>query len=237
MNIKKTAFPEHDCNFIVPSILSADFSCLKKDIQSIEKYSGWIQIDVMDGHFVPNLSFGPHIASNVRKITNLPLDVHLMVEKPFNFVNSFYRSGANLITCHIESEDFLKAIKEIKRLGLKAGIALNPRTDFSKAIKYLKYVDLLLIMTVNPGFGGQEFISEMLEKIKIAKKFKDENKMKYYIQVDGGINENNIFKVLRAGANSIVMGSGLFSKDNPKFIKRLFDNIGGIYGKKDTNSR
>jgi len=211
--------------FIVPSILSADFSCLKKEIKSVEKYAGWIQVDIMDGHFVPNLSFGPHITSNLRKITKLPIDVHLMVENPLDFIIPFYKSGADLITCHIESKNFLKALKKTKQLNIMAGLAIKPATPIKNVLKYLNHIDLLLIMTVEPGFGGQAFIESMLDKIKEASAIREKKGYKFHIQVDGGINEKTIFDCIKAGANSFVMGNALFSRRNPYFIKMLYNKI------------
>ncbi|MEW5951315.1 MAG: ribulose-phosphate 3-epimerase [Elusimicrobia bacterium] len=221
-------FPDYNDVFITPSVLSADFSCLKKEIFSVEKHSGWIQLDIMDGHFVPNLSFGPHIASCIRNLSELPLDVHLMVEKPFLFVEPFAKAGADIITCHIEAENPLKTIKKIRSLGLKAGLALNPQTSFYKAEKYLSQIDLLLIMSVNPGFGGQEFISDSYDKIKEAASYKFKKKLNYYIQVDGGISSDNAVRCALLGANSLVMGSALFKEKNPKFISKLYGKIKGI---------
>lgn len=218
-------FPKHNEVFIVPSVLSADFTRLSKEIKSIEKYSGWIQIDVMDGHFVPNLSFGPHITASIRKLTSLPLDAHLMVEKPLNFLDAFKSAGADLISCHIESENFLKAIRKIRAMGLKAGLALNPSTPFSRAVKYLGEVDLLLIMTVNPGFGGQKFIEEMYSKIRQAGDFKKKKGAGFHIQVDGGVGPSNALNCVKAGANSLVMGSAIFKEKNPAFIRALSSSL------------
>ncbi|MEF3279992.1 MAG: ribulose-phosphate 3-epimerase [Elusimicrobiota bacterium] len=218
-------FPDYNENFIVPSLLSADFSHLKKEIKSVEKYSGWLQLDVMDGHFVPNLSFGPHIAECVKKITSLPLDVHLMVKNPVKFIEPFIKSGADLITVHFESDDFEKALKLIKKYRIKAGIALKPKTQFEKIKKIIPFCDLVLIMTVEPGFGGQNFIFDMIHKIKQARDFINLNKYKIYLQVDGGINENTILYAMNSGANSFVMGSALFAKKNPFFIKKMYNLI------------
>ncbi len=221
----KASFPPSGRPVIVPSVLSADFSCLKKEICSVEKYSGWIQLDVMDGHFVPNLSFGPHIALCLRKITSLPLDVHLMVEQPLHFIEPFAKAGADLITCHIESDDFLKALRKIKSLGIKAGLALNPGTPFSSAKKYLKEIDLLLIMSVNPGFGGQKFMPQALEKIRQASLYRKESGLEFYIQVDGGVGRENAGICAAAGADSLVMGSAVFREKNPSFISKLSKDL------------
>ncbi|MCX7905891.1 MAG: ribulose-phosphate 3-epimerase [Elusimicrobiales bacterium] len=227
-------FPSIYDNFIVPSILSADFSNLSKEIKKVEKYSGWIQVDVMDGHFVKNLSFGPHITSCLRKITDLPIDVHLMVEEPLNFIDSFSKAGANIITVHYESKNFLSALKKIKSFKLKSGIAVKPKTPAYVVKKYLDIVDLVLVMTVEPGFGGQEFIFDMLEKIKELRDFINLNKLPVYLQVDGGINENTILYAINSGANSFVMGSALFREKNPFFIKKMYNFIKKY--EKDINS-
>ncbi|PIS47144.1 MAG: ribulose-phosphate 3-epimerase [Elusimicrobia bacterium CG08_land_8_20_14_0_20_51_18] len=221
----KIRFPNYKENFIVPSVLSADFTRLAREIKGVEKYSGWIQVDIMDGHFVPNLSFGPHITRNLRTLTRLPLDAHLMVQKPMAFIEPFRKAGADLITVHLESENFPEALKEIKRRKLKAGLALRPKTPLAKAGKYLKEIDLLLVMTVEPGFGGQEFIGGMLDKIKAAKKIRENEGLSFHIQADGGVNEKTAFDCLEAGANSLVMGSALFSRKNPAFIKALSGKI------------
>ncbi len=221
----KPHFPRYNDTFITPSVLSADFTRLRQEIKSVEKHSGWIQVDIMDGHFVPNLSFGPHIASNIRKITNLPIDAHLMVERPLNFIDSFKSAGVDLISCHIESKDFIKAIQRVKSIGLKAGLALNPNTSFSKAIKYIGQVDLILIMTVNPGFGGQKFIEDMRKKIAQAYEFKKNKSAKFYIQVDGGVNASKALDCVKLGVNSLVMGSALFKEKNPSFIRHLNSEI------------
>lgn len=218
-------FPKVNENFIVPSVLSANFANLTKEIRSVEKYSGWIQVDVMDGHFVKNLSFGPHITSCIRNITSLPIDVHLMVENPVLFIEPFFNAGANLITVHFESKNFKKAVEKIKSLGIKSGVAIKPKTPVSKILSYLKIVDLVLVMTVEPGFGGQSFIYDMLEKIKNIRDYLTRNSLNKYLQVDGGINENTILYALNSGANSFVMGSALFSKKNPNYIKKIYNLI------------
>ncbi|MGC9069705.1 MAG: ribulose-phosphate 3-epimerase [Elusimicrobiales bacterium] len=218
-------FPDFNSNFIVPSILSADLSNLEKEIKKVENYSGWIQVDVMDGHFVKNLSFGPHITSCLRRITHLPIDVHLMVEDPDMFVETFANTGVNIINVHFESKTFLSAIRKIKRMKLKAGIAINPKTPVSKVFPYLNMVDIVLIMTVEPGFGGQSFMFDMLKKIRNLREYITAKNMKKYIQVDGGINEDTIFYAMNSGANSFVMGSAIFSKKNPFFIKKLYNLI------------
>lgn len=200
---------------IVPSVLSADFACLSKSLRGLDAASGWVQIDVMDGHFVPNLSFGPHITAGVGKSTSLPLDAHLMVSHPGMFIAPFAGAGASLITVHEEARDPERCIRRIKAAGLKAGLALKPRTPLSRALKYLDRIDLLLLMTVEPGFGGQKFISAMLPKISRARRAIDACPRKIWLQVDGGINEFTAPAAARAGADSLVMGSALFGKRDP----------------------
>ena len=216
-------FPPANEKFIVPSILSADIANLYREVKSVEKYCGWIQVDVMDGHFVKNLSFGPHVVRCLRRITSLPIDIHLMVENPSDFVEPFFKAGADLITVHFESRMFEKALKIIKKFKLKSGIAIKPKTPFKKIENYIKDVDLVLIMTVEPGFGGQDFIYGMLEKIKEAREFITRKEIEKYIQVDGGINEKTIKDALENGANSFVMGFALFSEKNPSFIKKMYN--------------
>ncbi|MCK5306278.1 MAG: ribulose-phosphate 3-epimerase [Candidatus Omnitrophica bacterium] len=204
-----------------PSILAADFSNLSVEIKRAEDAGvDFLHCDIMDGHFVPNITFGPAIIRDIRKHTKLILDVHLMIEKPRKFLEAFVKAGSDIITVHIETvERPIQLIKEIKELGLKAGISLNPRTPVKDIAPVLNMVDLVLVMTVNPGFGGQEFISSCLSKIKrIRRAFSGD------IEVDGGINYKTAKMAVEAGANMLVAGTYLFGSDNMKgSVEKLKD--------------
>jgi ribulose-phosphate 3-epimerase len=178
---------------ISPSILSADFSKLGSEIQNLEKAKAdLIHIDVMDGHFVPNITIGPEVIKKLRKYTSLPFDVHLMIAPVDNFIKDFADAGADIITVHPEATDNLtETIKKIKSFGKKAGVSLNPETNVDKVINVLGMIDLVLVMSVNPGFGGQKFMGETLEKVKFLRKEIDKKKINVEIEIDGGINFDN----------------------------------------------
>ncbi len=200
---------------IAPSLLSADFSCLSKEIKRVEAAGAdMLHIDVMDGHFVPNITIGPVVVKYIRRVTKLPLDVHLMIENPQNYVDSFVAAGSDMITLHIEaiSKAKLKTQKaKLKKKGIKLGISLNPATPITKIKPVLKIVDFILVMSVNPGFGGQEFIPAALSKIrKLRSIFKGD------ISVDGGVNDKVAGKLIKAGANILASGSYIFSAKNTK---------------------
>lgn len=197
---------------IAPSILAADFSRLGEEIKAVERAGvDYIHIDVMDGHFVPNITVGPRVVETLAKLTSLPLDVHLMVNNPDNFLASFLSAGAKILTVHLETCPHLhRTIMEIKKWGGRAGVSLNPTTPLCLLEPALEYIDLVLIMTVNPGFGGQEFIPSLLPKIAQARKLIDDKKLSVELEVDGGIKVSNIGAVAKAGANVIVSGSGIF---------------------------
>tara|TARA_B110000263_G_C15172838_1_gene447732 strand:+ start:57 stop:716 length:660 start_codon:yes stop_codon:yes gene_type:complete len=206
---------------ISPSILSADFSKLGSEIQDLEKAKAdLIHIDVMDGHFVPNITIGPEVISKLRKYTSLPFDVHLMISPVHNFIKSFADAGADIITIHPEATNDLKAsIDEIKSLNKKVGVSLNPETPVDKVLPVLDYIDLVLIMSVNPGFGGQKFIKETLEKVKILRKEIDKRKIKTEIEIDGGINFENSKMAKDAGVDILVSGTTIF-KENAGNLKK-----------------
>lgn len=205
---------------ISPSILSADFSKLGEEIKKIENFADYIHVDVMDGHFVPNISIGVPVVKSLKKITNLPLDVHLMISEPEKFIEPFANAGSDLITVHVEAIKNAEIFEKIRGLGKKAGIALNPDTKLEKIEKYLDKVDMVIIMSVNPGFGEQEFI-DITEKIKELRK----KKPNLDIEVDGGINLENCEKAANAGANILVSGAGIFKTKKPEETIKKFKEI------------
>ncbi len=209
---------------IAPSILSADFRCLEEEIKKIEKAGAdLIHLDIMDGHFVPNITFGPMIVNFIRLCTKLPLDVHLMIENPDLYLEKFVQAGADYLTVHLEgNRNIHRTLTKIKSLGVKNGCVLNPGTSFCLAKPIMGEIDLLLLMSVNPGFGGRKFITSVLKKIKEAKKFIQYNKLRVEIEVDGGINQETAKKGKDAGATILVAGDAVFkSKDYKKIIKKL----------------
>lgn len=201
---------------ISPSILSADFANLKGEILSLEKGGAdYIHLDVMDGIYVPNISFGPPVIKKLRDITNVPFDVHLMVDKPERYVKDFYKAGADIITIHQEATLHLhRTIEEIKSFGIKAGVALNPGTPLENLEYVLDYIDMVLIMTVNPGFGGQKYIKSMDRKIEDLRDIIAGKNLDVLIEVDGGIKFDNAKDVIDLGADILVVGSGIFEADD-----------------------
>lgn len=209
---------------IAPSILSADGSRLGEEISAVEKAGAdWIHIDVMDGNFVPNITMGPSIISSLRKITKLPFDVHLMIDDPDRYIESFYKAGADVITVHVEaSANLSRTVELIKSFGVKAGVSLNPATPLTQIEEIIRHIDLLLIMSVNPGFGGQQFIGTSLAKIARAKKMLDDMPRQPLLEVDGGVNLKNIGDIAGSGADVIVAGAAVFgSGDYQKTISSL----------------
>lgn len=205
---------------IAPSILSADFTNLGRDIELLKEWNAdWIHFDVMDGHFVPNMSFGPVVCSAIRPKTELPIDVHLMVEDPTRFVPWFLQAGANVITLHVEAERHLhRALQQIHEGGCKAGVVLNPGTPAVAVKEVLPFCDLVLVMSVNPGFGGQQFIPESLEKISELRWMIDSKGLHTDIEVDGGINPETAKRCIDAGATILVAGSAVFHAQDPAYM-------------------
>ncbi|HHX49419.1 MAG TPA: ribulose-phosphate 3-epimerase [Clostridiales bacterium] len=203
---------------ISPSILSGDFVNMEKSVRLLSDWNAdLVHCDVMDGVYVPNITFGMPMIRAIRKITDLPLDVHLMITKPEKYVEEFADAGADIITFHPEaSENALETIKLIKSKGKKAGIVINAKVDIKPYLYLIDYIDMILIMSVNAGYGGQKFIPESLEKVKIAKEYIEKNKLNVDIEIDGGINEDNVSLVKNAGVNVIVAGSAVYKSSDPK---------------------
>lgn len=201
---------------IAPSLLSCDFANLESEVKKCEQFGADIlHVDVMDGHFVPNITIGPLIVEAIRPHSKLPIDCHLMIENPDNYIEAFAKAGADYISVHAEACNHLhRSLSLIKENGCKAGVVLNPLTPIEYALEAAEYVDFVLLMSVNPGFGGQSFIENFLERCKILRDYLDENNLSHVdIEVDGGVKASNIAEVVNAGANMIVSGSGLFKGD------------------------
>jgi len=218
--------------FLAPSILSADFSNLQQQIRYAEiGGADIIHCDVMDGKFVPNITFGPVVVASVKKITRLKIDVHLMICDPQNYIKQFAEAGADYISVHYEEVKHLhRVIQQIKEAGIKAGVVLNPATALSVLDEILPFVDFVLLMSVNPGFGGQSFIESTLNKIERLKRIRQERNLNFLIEVDGGINKKNIKNIAEAGCDIFIAGSAIFSKDNISAeaveMKNIISNIG-----------
>ncbi|WP_129596336.1 ribulose-phosphate 3-epimerase [Anaerophilus nitritogenes] len=209
---------------LAPSILSADFSSLLEDIKKVEDAGAdLLHIDVMDGHFVPNITIGPLILNSIKEKTNLPFDVHLMIENPDLYIEEFVKAGADIITVHVEACPHLhRTIQNIKSYGVKACVSLNPATSLNTIEYILKDIDMVLLMSVNPGFGGQKFIPSVLDKIKNLRKMIEEKNLNVEIQIDGGIKLDNAKEVVKAGANILVAGSAIFGAEDVTQAVREF---------------
>jgi ribulose-phosphate 3-epimerase len=210
---------------LAPSILSADFTRLGEQVAEVARAGAdYIHVDVMDGHFVPNITIGAPVVAAIRTVTSLPLDVHLMIEHPERYISEFVHAGANIITMHVEASPHLHGtIELIKKLGAKAGVSLNPATPIGAAEEFLHRVDLVLIMSVNPGFGGQPFIPETLPRIENMRKILDDRGLNAELEVDGGINADNAPDIVKAGANVLVAGNSVFRAEEgiSRAIQRL----------------
>jgi ribulose-phosphate 3-epimerase len=216
---------------IAPSLLSADFSHLADDVKKCEKGGADIlHCDIMDGHFVPNITIGPMIVRALRPITKLPLNCHLMIEKPEKYVEEFVKAGADYISVHVECQSHLhRTLSLIRSYKVKTGIALNPITPLHFAYEAAEYCDFILLMSVNPGFGGQKLIKSVLKKCETLRNFLDKNKLTHIdIEVDGGIKIDNVAEVVSAGANMLVCGSGIFEGDVVKNIRKLRANAESV---------
>lgn len=210
---------------ISPSILSADFSNLRAEIEKVSDYAQMLHIDVMDGHFVPNISMGVPVLQSIRKITDMFLDVHLMISRPQDYVDAFIKAGADLICFHLESDcDAKEVIEKVHSAGKKVAIAIKPNTPVEDVLPYVEYLDMVLVMTVEPGFGGQTFIEETMPKVKVLREYIDKINKDIDLQVDGGINRQTAIIAIKNGANVLVAGSSVFNSKNPDLeVKYLRD--------------
>lgn len=203
---------------IAPSLLSADFSCVAEQIRAVQAGGAdWLHLDVMDGRFVPNITWGPKIIGDLRKCSDLPFDCHLMIVEPERYVEAFRDAGADIITVHLEATPHAhRLLQQIRSLGAKAGISINPQTPVSFLEHVITETDVLLVMSVNPGFGGQRFIAESIEKLREARELIDRKNPDCILEIDGGVGDENILEIARAGADVAVMGNSVFNTPDPK---------------------
>lgn len=213
---------------IAPSVLAADFANLEKEILMInDSQADWVHIDIMDGVFVPNISMGLPVVEAIKRHSKKPLDVHLMIVKPEQFVEAFRKAGAEIISVHAEACDHLhRNIQQIKGLGAKAGVALNPHTSIQSLENVIDQIDLICVMSVNPGFGGQKFIEKTYKKVELLKKMIQNSGSKALIEIDGGVNQDNARALMDAGADVLVAGNFVFSSSNPKDVIQRLKSLG-----------
>jgi ribulose-phosphate 3-epimerase len=211
---------------VSPSLIAAEFTCLERVVQQVSG-ADWLHLDVMDAHFVPNLTFGPLGVRAVRKLTRQPLDVHLMMTHPHHYLGAFQEAGADWLTVHVESQaPFPRVLEEIRSLGMRAGIALNPETPVDRVLPLVSHVDLVLVMSVHPGFSGQSFIPDVLQKVRTLRDYRESHNVRFLISIDGGINQDTAPLAAKAGVDVLVAGSYVFRGADPaeriRALQQLF---------------